>query len=147
GEPGTSVPGVQACHLQGLYWINTTMNTLRRLLICLPFVVAAFIRPDPVASMNQGTANAAETMLTRFTLTEPHMGTRFKIILYAPDEATARKAAQAAFERIGRLDHTMSDYRSTSELMQLCRKAGGEPVKVSDELFFVLAHAQQVSKL
>ena len=85
--------------------------------------------------------------LERFTFTEPHMGTLFKIVLYAPDEATAKKAAKAAFERVAELNRIMSDYLPTSELMQLCRKAGGEPVKVSDELFFVLAHAQQVSKL
>ena len=39
----------------------------------------------------------------------------------------------------------MSDYKSDSELMRLCAKAGGEPVKVSPELFTVLAKAQDVS--
>ncbi len=85
-------------------------------------------------------------MLSRFTFTEPHMGTRFKIILYAPDEATAGKAAKAAFGRIAELDGIMSDYRPASELMQLCKKAGGEPVQVSKDLFYVLAKAQQVAE-
>ena len=40
----------------------------------------------------------------------------------------------------------MSDYRPTSELMRLCEKAGGDPVKVSDDLFFVLAKAEEVSQ-
>jgi thiamine biosynthesis lipoprotein len=41
----------------------------------------------------------------------------------------------------------MTDYRQESELMQLCQKAGGQPVPVSKELFFVLARAQEVSAL
>jgi thiamine biosynthesis lipoprotein len=40
----------------------------------------------------------------------------------------------------------MSDYLSTSELMRLCAKAGGNPVKVSGSLFFVLSRAQEVSR-
>jgi thiamine biosynthesis lipoprotein len=85
--------------------------------------------------------------LSRFTFTEPHMGTRFKIILYAKNDATANRAAKAAFARIADLDGIMSDYRSTSELMRLCQKSGGEPVPVSDDLFRVLSRAQEVSKL
>lgn len=90
---------------------------------------------------------AAEPALTRFTFTEPHMGTRFKITLYAPDAATANRAAREAFARITTLDGIMSDYRPDSELMRLCRKAGGEPVPVSEELFFVLSRGQEVSRL
>ena len=41
----------------------------------------------------------------------------------------------------------LSDYRSDSELMRLCRQAGGDPVHVSDELFFVLSRAQEVSRI
>jgi thiamine biosynthesis lipoprotein len=84
--------------------------------------------------------------LSRFTFTQRHMGTRMEIILYAPDEATAGKASQAAFERVAALDGIMSDYRQTSELMRLCQKAGGPPVKVGDDLFFVLSRAQEVSR-
>jgi FAD:protein FMN transferase len=90
---------------------------------------------------------AADPSLTRFEYTEPHMGTKFQMIVYATDEKTARAATAAAFARVADLDGIMSDYRPTSELMQLCDKAGGDPVKVSDELFFVLSKAQEVSKL
>jgi thiamine biosynthesis lipoprotein len=43
----------------------------------------------------------------------------------------------------------MSDYKQSSELMQLCKKFAtevGEPVKVSDDLFFVLQKAEEMSK-
>ncbi|HZZ77644.1 MAG TPA: FAD:protein FMN transferase [Gemmataceae bacterium] len=87
------------------------------------------------------------TVLTRYTFTEPHMGTTVRIVLYAPDEATAKKAAKAAFARIAELNLVMSDYRPDSELMKLCEKAGGDPVKVSDDLFKVLQKSEEFSKL
>jgi thiamine biosynthesis lipoprotein len=86
------------------------------------------------------------TTLSRFSFAEPHMGTRFQIILYAPDEETARRATKAAFARIASLNSIMSDYQETSELMRLCARAGGEPIQVSKELFFVLSRAEEVSR-
>src|SRR6266540_4497906 len=88
---------------------------------------------------------ASSAAAERFTFTEPHMGTRFKIVVYAADAATAQKAARAAFARIAALDGIMSDYRPASELMQLCKKAGGPPVPVGEELYFVLSRAQDVA--
>ncbi len=91
-------------------------------------------------------AQAAEPKLTRYAFAQSHMGTGFKIVVYAPNEDSARAGTKAAFARIAELDGIMSDYRATSELMQLCRKAGGEPVAVGEDLFTVLARAQDVSK-
>jgi thiamine biosynthesis lipoprotein len=91
--------------------------------------------------------SAAEPRLERYAFTEPHMGTRFQVIVYAPDESAAKRGARAAFQRIADLDGIMSDYRPTSELMRLCQKAGGEPVRVSEDLFAVLSKAEEVSRL
>lgn len=90
---------------------------------------------------------AAEPTLRRYRFSEPHMGTTFTVILYADSQEKASIAARAAFARIASLDAIMSDYRSTSELMRLCAKAGGPPVLVSPELFFVLQKSQHVSEL
>jgi thiamine biosynthesis lipoprotein len=84
--------------------------------------------------------------LQRYEFTEPHMGTRFRIVLYAPDAATASQASAAAFARIARLDDSMSDYISGSELMSLSRKAGGPPVRVSEDLFRVLEKSQELAQ-
>jgi thiamine biosynthesis lipoprotein len=107
---------------------------MRSLLIVLAGLIAASV------------ARAAEPALTRYTFAEAHMGTRFKIIFYAPDEAAAQRGAKAAFARVAELNGIMSDYLATSELMRLCQKAGGEPVAVSDDLFTVLSRAQEVSR-
>jgi thiamine biosynthesis lipoprotein len=83
----------------------------------------------------------------RFVFTEPHMGTTFRIVLYAADEAAAKKAAKAAFARVAELNAIMSDYQPTSELMKLCQKSGGPPVKVSAELFEILQKSEEFSRL
>src|SRR5258708_4430474 len=93
------------------------------------YVFAGMLLFAGLAALSDG----ARTGLERYTFSEPHMGTLFKIVLYAPDEPTAKKAAKAAFARIAELNRIMSDYLQTSELMQLCKKAGGDPVPVSKE--------------
>jgi FAD:protein FMN transferase len=84
--------------------------------------------------------------LTRFEFSQVHMGTQFTIILYATDVMTATRASNAAFKRVEGLDATMSDYRETSELMTLCRKSGGQWIKVSGDLFRVLAKSQELAR-
>lgn len=74
------------------------------------------------------------------------MGVDARVIVYAPDQPTAEDACAAAFARIAALDSIMSDYRRDSELMRLCDRAGGPPVKVSDDLFLVLRRSQEVAK-
>jgi FAD:protein FMN transferase len=85
--------------------------------------------------------------LERFEFTQVHMGTQFRIVLYAADETTAKKAADAAFARIAELDNIMSDYKPASELMQLCKKAGGDAVPVSEDLYNAIARALEISRL
>ncbi len=83
---------------------------------------------------------------SRFEFREPHMGTEFKLVLYTSDEARARRASRAAFERIEAINASLSDYDPESELMRLCARAGGPPLPVSDDLFRVLSRAQALSK-
>lgn len=68
------------------------------------------------------------------------------ITVYAPDQATAERACEAAFERIAEIEQVASDYRPDSELMRLCAQAGGPPVRVSEELFTLLKRAQELSR-
>ena len=82
----------------------------------------------------------------RFEYSEVAMGVRARIVLYAKDEASAKAAARAAYERIARLEDIMSDYRPTSELSRLSAKAGGPAVEVSRELAFILGKCQELSR-
>ena len=86
----------------------------------------------------------------RFEYEEPHMGTKFRVVLYAPDKATADKAAAAAFARVADLNRVMSDYLPTSDLSLLCQKSAtvpAGPVKVSDDLFFVLSKSREIAAM
>src|SRR6185295_6849343 len=84
--------------------------------------------------------------LARFEFSETHMGTRFRIVVYAATAQAAQLASTAAFERISRLDATMSDYRETSELMLLCKEEAGKQVRLSEDLFRVLAKSQELAE-
>jgi FAD:protein FMN transferase len=84
--------------------------------------------------------------LERFEFAQPHMGTSARLVLYAPDAAAARVAADRAFARIAELDARLSDYREDSELMRLCAQGGGPRVTVSDDLARVLNAAQKVAR-
>jgi len=74
------------------------------------------------------------------------MGVDVRIVVYAQNRNQAERACAAVFEKFAELDTIMSDYRDNSELMQLCAKAGGPPVPVSEELFRVLARSQELAQ-
>lgn len=96
-------------------------------------------------------ANASEApdaTLSRHEFESKHMGTTFRVVLYAPDKADAKAAADAAFKRVAQLDAIMSDYKKDSELMVLCKsfaKEVGPAVPVSADLFAVLQKAAELS--
>ena len=93
-----------------------------------------------------GAGLTARDAATRFEFAEPHMGTTARVVLYAVTETEARELATRAFARIAELDSRLSDYRPDTELMALCRAAGGPPVSVSEDLYTVLSSAQRISE-
>ncbi len=93
-------------------------------------------------------AAAAEPELQRYKFTEMHMAVDFDITLYAPDDATAKRAAAAAFARIKQIDEIMSDYNPSSELSKLSDTAPSpQPVPLSNDLWTVLKRSQEISEL
>lgn len=113
--------------------------------------------PDTPAELSHSLAETASVPseldlrrasdLQRYEFKQPHMGTLFTVTLYAPNEMNAREASGAAFSKIAALDRMMTDYDPESELMQLCQKPAGLPVRVSDELFVILQKSQRVAEL
>ena len=90
-------------------------------------------------------AAAARPQLHSFEAVEPHMGTLVSIKLYARDQAQARAAVRAAFDRIAGLDEILSDYKPASELNRIVLSAVGRPAKISDDLFRVLEASEALS--
>jgi thiamine biosynthesis lipoprotein len=74
------------------------------------------------------------------------MGVEARIVLWAPSEAVAREAAEAAFERMAALERIMSDWREESDLSALSRGAGGGPRRVGPELFRVLDRSLAIAE-
>ncbi|MEI9896369.1 MAG: FAD:protein FMN transferase [Chthoniobacter sp.] len=89
-------------------------------------------------------SSRAGEALQKFVYEKAEMGLPFRISMYAQDEATAKAAADAAFERIAVLNSILSDYDSDSELSRLSQSSGqGKAVPVSSDLWRVLVRAQE----
>ena len=96
-----------------------------------------------------GVLEAASVMAdpTRFQFSQTEMAVPVEVVLYAPSPAVATRAAKAAFDRIAELNRIFSDYDTQSELMRLCRTAGGgAAIPVSQDLWQVLLRAQEISR-
>src|SRR5947207_1669204 len=100
--------------------------------------IAAFLLAGACVHAGLGSQPVAPASSSRFEFTEPHMGTTFRVVLYAADESEASAATHRAFARIAELDRTLSDYEATSELSRATRTPVGESVVVGEDLLSVL---------
>jgi thiamine biosynthesis lipoprotein len=83
--------------------------------------------------------------LQPYEAVEAHMGTLFRIKLYAGSPEQAQAGFRAAFARIAQLDGILSDYKPDSELNRLSDAPAGTPVTVSADLFYVVEAAQHLA--
>ncbi len=99
---------------------------------------------DAHPAVNRFEFAEAHPVLNRFEFAEPHMGTTIRLVLFAPDQATAAQWAERSFGTFQRLDSLFSDYRADSEISALAATAGsGSAMPVSPELMAVLSLAQE----
>ncbi|MEX2215891.1 MAG: FAD:protein FMN transferase [Phycisphaeraceae bacterium] len=100
--------------------------------------------------LNAGCASAAKAPPDpkRYEYTHQQMGTYFRIVLYSHDEAKAKEAAKAAFDRIDELNAIFSDYDPHSEVSKLSASSGGDrAVKLSDDLWKMLREADRFARM
>ncbi|HVJ85116.1 MAG TPA: FAD:protein FMN transferase [Caulifigura sp.] len=109
--------------------------------------VAGASLPGPESPLFASPPGApAEVPLTRFEFEQVRFAAPVRLIVYAPSEAVANKVSGEVFSRLKHFDRVMSDYDPVSELSKLCATAGsGTPVKLSDELFEVIAESQRLA--
>ena len=94
-----------------------------------------------------GFARAEEGALQKFVFEKAEMGLPFRVSLYAADAATAKAAADAAFERVAVLNSILSDYDPDSELSRLSQTSGqGRAVPVSADLWHALEVSQRIAE-
>jgi len=107
----------------------------RRALVTIPAMVLA-----------AWTSAASSGFTTALERAEEAMGTTFAVVLYGADRLALETAADAAFEEIHRLDGMLSNYKPSSEWSEVNRNAAARAVKVSEELFQLLAECAAYSK-
>ena len=82
----------------------------------------------------------------RHEFSRPLMGMAFRIVVYAEAKPLAKRASDAAFDRVAVLNKIMSDYDPSSELSKLSDLAGsGKAARISDELYLVLDAGQALA--
>jgi len=96
------------------------------------------------------TTSVATAELQRFEYVAPKMGTVFRMVMYAPDQATADKASAAAWARVDQLNAMLSDYDPNSELSKLGQRTLSGPmteaVPVSDDFYRLLEDSIEAAK-
>jgi thiamine biosynthesis lipoprotein len=74
------------------------------------------------------------------------MGTLIAIVAYGPDAGRVRTAISDALDEAARLDAMLSNYKPDSEWSRMNRLAAEKPVRVSEELFGLLAACETYSR-
>jgi thiamine biosynthesis lipoprotein len=82
--------------------------------------------------------------LTVFSFEFSAMASRCEVRVFAPDEAAARRWADAAIEEVRRIEAKYSRYRDDSVTSAINRAAGGAAVEVDDETAALLEFARQL---
>lgn len=79
--------------------------------------------------------------------TQAIMGTRIHVEFYVEDDRQGQVLIDRVMHEMHRIDHALSSYKEDSELSKVNRQAGSDWVTVSDELFDLVAKADQISRL
>lgn len=74
------------------------------------------------------------------------MGSSLVIEVFGMDQAACDQAVADARAEISRLETMMTDWKQDSPLMEINHNAGMKPVKVPDELFFLIQRSLQLSE-
>lgn len=82
--------------------------------------------------------------LTRYRFARVLMGSRCEILLEAPSEPEAARAAGMAFDEIRRIELVLSDYNPDAEAMRVMRLAPGLEHPISGTLLEVLLVARDI---
>jgi thiamine biosynthesis lipoprotein len=86
-----------------------------------------------------GRPPAENRTVLRFEESLDAMGTTFTVVVYGEDRFKLQAAVESSLDEVRRLDGMLSNYRPASEWSRMNRDAASGPVRVSEELFDLLA--------
>jgi thiamine biosynthesis lipoprotein len=75
------------------------------------------------------------------------MGTRFEIKVVSDSRRAGARAIEAAFDELNRVEALLSEWRESSEISAVNRRAGSQPVEAGRELLGVLQRAHEISAI
>jgi thiamine biosynthesis lipoprotein len=78
---------------------------------------------------------------------EAIMGTSIRVELWHEEPMTGEAALDAVMEEMHRIDRAMSPFKPESELSRVNREAAKAPVRISEEMFELVARSIEFSKL
>ena len=112
-------------------------------------------KPGPVLSLllsllwlSSGPGRAqTPTPRHTFSRSAQLMGSHFTYTVVAENDSAGQRALRAGLGEVRRIDHLMSFWDSTSEVVRINRQAGVRPVAVSAETFDLIARTLRLSKL
>src|ERR671923_2218351 len=81
------------------------------------------------------------------TRTESIMGTRCSVELWSDDKSRGEAAITSVFDDMRRIDRLMSTWKEDTEISMVNREASKHPVKISEELFWLLQESVRYSEL
>ena len=87
-----------------------------------------------------------ESHLQEFSYSQLQMAMPMRITVWCDSENRAEQACKLAFDRAAELVKVFSDYDAESETRRLARSEIGQPIKVSDDLFRVLAYSKTLNR-
>ncbi|MBF9238348.1 FAD:protein FMN transferase [Hymenobacter sp. BT683] len=96
-----------------------------------------------------GQPGGAQSLVARHTFTRSAhvMGSRFTFTVVAENDSAGQRALRAGLGEVKRIDHLMSFWDSTSEVVHINRMAGIQPVAVSAETFDLINRTLRLSQL
>ena len=106
---------------------------MMQLRLLIPILLLAGCRSEDEAMPDE------PVVLSRVETQRPLMGTLFRVITYVEDEVAGHAAMEEALDRAEDFAERATDYDRRSELNQLTDTRVGEAVKVSRELYEVIA--------
>jgi len=75
------------------------------------------------------------------------MGTMVEIVAYGRNQEKVKKAVQDGFKEIERLEKKLTRYRADSVIGQINQNADKKPVKIDDEVFYLIEKSIEICKL
>lgn len=100
----------------------------------------------PTRAARNAAPGEAQPTLTRHEYARVLMGSKCRIVVYAPSEPAAAAACAAAFDRVHRLEQALSDYDPNSEAARLTRLPPREWHTVSPDLAQALAKSLDIAR-